>query len=173
MHPVHLMAFLRAMGSSPRQVMFVGGFICVGFSLASRPKSFKALCFALSAYTLCKGLLYPRFRPIMRVSVLCMARPTGAPCLWQSLFNRARSSAVEHLTFNQRVDGSKPSGLTIEAEWHPAGCGEPRFRSTSESHHKAQHRQGGVARHRAVWAANPFPTLLVFRSVMSTPMECG
>ena len=25
---------------------------------------------------------------------------------------RARSSAVEHLTFNQRVDGSIPSGLT-------------------------------------------------------------
>jgi hypothetical protein len=26
---------------------------------------------------------------------------------------RARSSGVEHLTFNQRVDGSIPSGLTI------------------------------------------------------------
>jgi hypothetical protein len=28
------------------------------------------------------------------------------------LSRRARSSAVEHLTFNQRVDGSIPSGLT-------------------------------------------------------------
>ena len=27
-------------------------------------------------------------------------------------FGRARSSGVEHLTFNQRVDGSIPSGLT-------------------------------------------------------------
>ena len=27
---------------------------------------------------------------------------------------RARSSVVEHLTFNQRVDGSNPSGLTNE-----------------------------------------------------------
>jgi hypothetical protein len=28
------------------------------------------------------------------------------------LSRRARSSGVEHLTFNQRVDGSIPSGLT-------------------------------------------------------------
>jgi hypothetical protein len=31
------------------------------------------------------------------------------------LLRRARSSGVEHLTFNQRVDGSIPSGLTINS----------------------------------------------------------
>ncbi len=33
---------------------------------------------------------------------------------------RARSSGVEHLTFNQRADGSIPSGLTTEV-WNYSG----------------------------------------------------
>jgi hypothetical protein len=39
---------------------------------------------------------------------------TLRPCLpmFRATLVRARSSAVEHLTFNQRVDGSIPSGLT-------------------------------------------------------------
>src|SRR5580692_6788938 len=38
----------------------------------------------------------------------------GRPPYVPRAFGRARSSAVEHLTFNQRVDGSIPSGLTKE-----------------------------------------------------------
>jgi hypothetical protein len=39
---------------------------------------------------------------LTRLCPVPMVRPLGG----------ARSSAVEHLTFNQRVDGSIPSGLT-------------------------------------------------------------
>jgi hypothetical protein len=42
------------------------------------------------------------------------------PPLWSAALKaRARSSAVEHLTFNQRVDGSIPSGLTNLIEGLP------------------------------------------------------
>src|SRR2546429_3701371 len=47
--------------------------------------------------------------------------PAAGPAL-HARFVRARSSGVEHLTFNQRVDGSKPSGLAISKKHvsHPA-----------------------------------------------------
>jgi hypothetical protein len=43
----------------------------------------------------------------------------------------ARSSAVEHLTFNQRVDGSIPSGLTNEFTKLWVYCPHRRYRSRS------------------------------------------
>ena len=49
-------------------------------------------------------------------------RTLTSPQVW------ACSSAVEHLTFNQVVDGSIPSGLTTifrPAPWQmPRGCGQ-------------------------------------------------
>lgn len=36
----------------------------------------------------------------------------GAPPMVRGLSRRARSSGVEHLTFNQRVVGSSPTALT-------------------------------------------------------------
>ncbi len=47
------------------------------------------------------GRLVARLKP--------MAFPQAGGTSWRKW---ARSSAVEHLTFNQRVDGSIPSGLT-------------------------------------------------------------
>ena len=42
----------------------------------------------------------------------CSIDPRRGDTYGPGAFGRARSSAAEHLTFNQRVDGSIPSGLT-------------------------------------------------------------
>lgn len=42
--------------------------------------------------------------------------PCGPPTYGPPALVGARSSAAEHLTFNQRVDGSIPSGLTKRNE---------------------------------------------------------
>ena len=44
--------------------------------------------------------------PMLSPADMRQAKSAAASSKW------ARSSAVEHLTFNQRVDGSIPSGLT-------------------------------------------------------------
>jgi hypothetical protein len=41
--------------------------------------------------------------------------------IWSRTLARARSSVVEHLTFNQRVAGSIPAGLTIRQQGRAAG----------------------------------------------------
>ena len=53
-------------------------------------------------------------REIQTVTVPELLGLTGGAALpmVRPPFGRARSSGVEHLTFNQRVDGSIPSGLT-------------------------------------------------------------
>ena len=50
-------------------------------------------------------------------------RPYGPPRL-PDVINRlwARSSVVEHLTFNQRVAGSYPAGLTNQIKWLEFVC---------------------------------------------------
>jgi hypothetical protein len=63
-------------------------------------------------------------------------------------FGRARSSAVEHLTFNQRVDGSIPSGLTnkslkAKAFLPTAGSSRP---NTQNSNKRFRMVQAGIAR---------------------------
>src|ERR1700750_3285317 len=40
----------------------------------------------------------------------------GASLICSARLVRAHSSAVEHLTFNQRADGSTPSGLTTQPQ---------------------------------------------------------
>src|SRR5258706_15298701 len=53
------------------------------------------------------GISWPIIAPGNRRTAV---DPAAGPAL-HAPFARARSSGVEHLTFNQRVDGSKPSGL--------------------------------------------------------------
>ncbi len=56
----------------------------------------------------CCGILRPRSRG----AIWPLDRPFGGAYKQGSFPLGARSSAVEHLTFNQRVEGSIPSGLT-------------------------------------------------------------
>ena len=59
----------------------------------------------------------PIRRDAPKTAPKCSIDPQPTRHLWSRAFGRARSSAAEHLTFNQRVDGSIPSGLTNVIKW--------------------------------------------------------
>jgi hypothetical protein len=58
----------------------------------------------------------------------------GKPCIHRSLW--ARSSAVEHLTFNQRVVGSIPTGLTTLSSDEESATGRLRWPRLASGYHR-------------------------------------
>ena len=69
---------------------------------------------------LCGGVTIAGRGNLGQAPILCAKRRSCLPSLWNPCIQRggrACSSVVEHLTFNQRVVGSYPTGLTNNFCW--------------------------------------------------------